>query len=380
MNRVTPRVTMYVRGRPVLVSRPDGSSQGRLSVDMLATLAQARADRMTACFIRPPMVANESLLALTTDEVPVVQCDGIAWAGLLARWGLTAFAERGMQTLRTGTASFWREFGREIRRHASDERVPAAFRARLREVAQRSLARSTVPDHCSAQYPRRLLRDRVRTSLPQVLLKQAQRTADALGIAIDSPIVALDAKSGTDALADARAFLVRHGYTIVQVGDTSPLLEVFILLLSRFVICGSVELQQVACLTNTASLTLNASDPFIGYPVREDGLYTLKKVIDLDTGRVLTSSDLLRETYFQNLRNCGYRDNTSAEVLEAVREMHEGVSHGWQESQSQARFRERVTEAGSALAGRVPHVAEWGPDRGFIGDGRLARFQADEAR
>jgi hypothetical protein len=25
----------------------------------------------------------------------------------------------------------------------------------------------------------------------------------------------------------------------------------------------------------------------------------------------------------------------------------------------------------------VAHVAEWGPDNGFIGDGRLVRFQAE---
>src|SRR4030095_13772949 len=98
---------------------------------------------------------------------------------------------------------------------------------------------------------------------------------------------------------------------------------------SRFAVCESVELQHVACLTNTPSLLLNARDPFMGYPVRENGLYTLRKVIDLDDGRVLTLSDLLTESYFRNVRNCGYRSNTPAEIRQAVEEMDDGVNHGW---------------------------------------------------
>jgi hypothetical protein len=348
---------------------------------MLSTLTQARADHMAACFIRPRVLANESLFALIADDVPVIHCDGVGWAGLRARWGVNAFVERCAGAWRDSQSALWREFGREIRVHAGDERVPGAVRARLRDVAQRSLSRSTDGGKPVRRYPRRLLRDRVRTSLSPSLLATGEAAATALGIAVNSPIVAIDAGIRSEALSDARSFLVRQGYTVVDVGDgSSPALDVFILLVSRFVMCASVDLQQAAYLTNTPSLTLNAPDPFVSYPVRDDGLYTIKKVIDLDSGRVLTASDLLSETYFRNVRNCGYRDTTSAEVLEAVREMHEGVSQGWHQSESQARFRQRVIDAGSELAPRVRYVAEWGPDRGFIGDGRLARFQADEAR
>ena len=45
--------------------------------------------------------------------------------------------------------------------------------------------------------------------------------------------------------------------------------------------------------------------------------------------------------------------------------------------QVKRQFRARVVEAGAALAAVSPHVVEWGPDAGFIGDGRLVRFQAD---
>jgi len=293
---------------------------------------------------------------------------GLAWTRPHARtWG---------DRWRDGLASFWYEIGREVRRHAGDERLPLETRTRVREFSQRALSRSNRLAVPVRPYPRRALRDRVNTPLPPALVEQARETAAAAGIALDRPIVAIDASIDSDALSDAQAFLTSQGYSIVRVQRGSSPLDVFVVAESRFAICASLELQHVACVTNTPSLLLNARDPFKGYPVRANGLYTIGRVIDLDEGRVLSSSDLLTESYFRNVRNCGYRSNTPAEIWQAVEEMHEGVRGGWRESEGQAQFRARVVEAGSALATRVAYVAEWGPDAGFIGDGRLARFQA----
>jgi hypothetical protein len=374
MTPTAARVAIEVSGHPVLVSCPDGSSADRLSVDMLAALAEARAGRMQACFIRPPIVTSESLFALTSDDVPIVYGDGMAWAR--ARWSVSAAAQRWAERWRDGVASFWYEFGREVRHYAGDHRLPAAVRSGARDVAQRALARSNEPAAPVRQYPRRLLRDRVKTSLPPSLIEPARAAARATGIALDTPIVAIDARLEPDALSDANAFLAQNGYSIVHVDPAFSLLDVFVLSTARFVICASIDLQHVACLTNTPSLLLNAADPFIGYPVREDSVFTLPTVIDLDDGRALMRSELLTESYFRKVRNCGFRANTASEVRRAVEEMHDGVTHGWRDNEGQARFRTRVVDAGSALADRVQHVAEWGPDRGFIGDGRLARFQA----
>ena len=76
-------------------------------------------------------------------------------------------------------------------------------------------------------------------------------------------------------------------------------------------------------------------------------------------------------------RNYGFRSAAAGQVLAAVREMHDGVTGGFGDTASQAAFRRRVEAAGAAMAAQVPFVAEWGPDEGFIGDGRLARWQAD---
>jgi hypothetical protein len=375
MTRPAPRVAIEASGHPVLVSCPDGSSVDRLSVDMLGALAEARERRMQAWFIRPTIVTSESLFALTSDEVPIVHDQGMAWAR--ARWTASAAARRWADRWREGVASFWHEFGREVRHYAGDERLPSAVRTGARNVAQRALARSSEHAAPLRQYPRRLLRDRVNTSLPSSLIDAARAAARATGLALDTPIVAIDARLETDALSDANAFLARNEYAIVHVDPACSLLDVYVLSTARFVICASVDLQHVACLTNTPSLLLNAADPFIGYPVRREGVFTLPTVIDLDDGRELMRSELLTEAYFRNVRNCGFRANTPLEVRRAVEEMHDAVMHGWRDSEGQARFRSQVVEAGTALATRVRHVAEWGPDRGFIGDGRLARFQAE---
>jgi hypothetical protein len=97
---------------------------------------------------------------------------------------------------------------------------------------------------------------------------------------------------------------------------------------------------------------------------------------------------MFTEPYFRDIRkreargrrrgSFGYRDNTADEVVKGIEELRAGLASNWtDESESQRQFRARVVEAGAALAAVSPHVVEWGPDAGFIGDGRLVRFQAD---
>src|SRR5690606_38253244 len=102
-----------------------------------------------------------------------------------------------------------------------------------------------------------------------------------------------------------------------------------------------------------------------------------KTAIALDTGRELPPLEMLSEPYFRNLRNCGYRACAAGDVLAVVREMYERRRPGWREHDAQTAFRARVVAAGEELAPRVARAAAWGPDGGFIGEGRLARVQAE---
>lgn len=279
-------------------------------------------------------------------------------------------------SVQRASSAFWWEWHRELRRQAGDERLPPDVRVRVRERAQRALARSMAAKPAPTPFPRRALREPVRPASPAAA-EEVRRALETAGVASGRPVVVTASGRRPDLLHAATAWLAAEGYEIARL-EASPDENVEPLLSSaRFLVCETPELQRIAYRTGTPTLRLNAPEPFAAYPVRGDGLFTLATPIDLDSGRVYSVSDVLGEPYFRGLRNIGFRMNSAGEVLAAVQEMHEGLTHGWRERGAQTRFRTLVAEAGASLAPRVPLVAEWGPDAGFIGDGRLARFQAD---
>jgi hypothetical protein len=257
-------------------------------------------------------------------------------------------------------ASFWLEWHRELRRHVGNERLPIDLRGRLRAMAQRALERSR--------------QDAAPTPFPRLQLRE--RTPVDRRLRLDPPFVATDIRGRGAALREALAWLEARGYDVVRLGQDSAL-EAQLLRSCAFLICDTVEAQCAAYATNTPTLVVNATDAFASYPVRHDGIYLLKTAIDLDTGRVLAPHELVTEGYYRNLRNIGYRDNRSDEIRDAVVEMIEGLANGWHESDAQRRFRAQATDAGASLAERFERVAAWAPVDGFLGDGRLARVQAE---
>jgi putative glycosyltransferase (TIGR04372 family) len=299
----------------------------------------------------------------------------------------------------TSAAHEWR---RELRRQASNGRLPFDVRLRLREMADASTVRRD-----ANRFPRRLLLAPSTISLPPALLEQTRMELRARGLTDCTRLVTFESRTRPDIARAAVAFLRGEGYTVVRIGDRGeqmrsgdglldlrtvdpqpPLLEMCLVAASTFVVCESSSLQHLAYATNTPSLVINAREPFAAYPVRRNGLFALCTPIDLETAHRITFADMLSEPYFRDLRkqeargrrrgSYGYFDNTAEELIEALREMTAGAAAGWtNETESQARFRDRVVTAGAALAAVSPHVAEWGPDEGFIGDGRLVAFQAD---
>jgi hypothetical protein len=299
---------------------------------------------------------------------PSVRVPGTRWRILKARW-------RG-RLVESG-ASFWREIYRELRRHAGDERLPSDLRGRLRTAAQRALDRSQLGATVSP-FPRTRVRSHAAVQLPEHLARQARAAAERLGLQTDQPFVAADVRGRDLAFHESVDMLDSRGYAVVRLqGD--PALDAHLLLSCSFLVCDNAEAQQRAYITNTPTLTVNATDAFMCYPIREHGVYLLKRAIDLDTGRVLTPGDFLSESYYRNLRNIGYRDNTRDQIRAAVSEMVEGLASGWHETDAQTRYRIAAAAAGESLAPRFQQVARWRPVDGFIGDGRLARVQAESA-
>jgi hypothetical protein len=365
-------------GRPVLVLRPH-PSPGRGSVEILSTLARARARAASACVLPPAGDAGELVALAASREVPLVARRGWRRSWLQTRWSLASAVRRGGVRWRQAVVAGQQEIFRELRRQAGNERLPAELRRRLRESAHRAYERARLAEGSVEGYPRRLLREPSPLTLPPAALEAGRAEAEALGFVAGPPTVTLEAGLRPDLSAALRSALAARGYRVLHLTSPSLRLTLFALCASRFVICVSHDWQQLAYLTNTPSLRVHAVDVFEAYPVRRDGLFALQPAVDLESGKVLPVGDRLSEGYFKNLRNIGFREHTVAEITAAAEEMMAGVERGWQESESQARFRDRAAAAGAALAPVVSTVAAWAPDDGFLGDGRLARVQADTA-
>jgi hypothetical protein len=259
----------------------------------------------------------------------------------------------------TVAAGFWRELAYEVRRHAGDERLPLPLRTRLRDMAQRALDRSARLTPPLQPYPRRRVRHAIDT-VPAVM---------------NGVVVVVAVRRSTDSIGAALAFLRKSGWQLVEMREP----DAAALAGARFVVTDALDVQRAAAEAGRPSLAVNLDDAFRAYPIHPDGVCALRHAIDLDTGRVVPIGERLTEGYYRNLRNIGFRPLRESEILDAAREMHAGVTGAWQEREVQRRFRARLLAAAPALVPRVPTVAEWGPDEGFIGDGRLAAFQAEGA-
>ena len=279
---------------------------------------------------------------------------------LSGAWPVPARASVSVR-LGAARAEFWRQLAYETRRHAGDARLPPSLRERLRGVTKAWAARAVAAEPGPAlRFPRRWVRDHRRPPLEG-----------------SPPVAAVSVERAFDAYEPGLAFLRQVGYRIVRLGADAER-DALALQSARVVVCDRLAVQRAAALADRPSLLVGAVDVFAGYPVREHGLYLLRSAVDLDTGRDIPIEERLTEGYYRNLRNCGFRRVAAATVLDAIRELHDVVSGGWRDSDAQARFRTLATEAGATLSSRVPAVAEWGPDDGFLGDGRLARCQAIE--
>lgn len=381
----------------MIVARPDAADLGAGSVEALVTFARAKQTGAAVYLLPSDGAAGDVFAALESDDVPPFSLGALGRAMCALRWRAAHVGTAAHRRIVDARRELWREWFLELRRHAGDHRLPYALRQRLRASAHRAFDRAD--DHSTPRIerlPRRLLSERVRLRLSESMLQQARQAASDRGISLDQPIVAVEVASHPDALRPALDFLVASGYHMVRIGggwqeplehpaviegtrgpELNPLLDLFIVSAARFVICGSSSVQHLADLVDTPSLRLNAVDAYEAYPIRDASAYLLRTAIDLDTGRVVPHPEWLTEGYFRNLRNIGYRENTAEEVEAAVREMHEAAQPGWVEAESQRRFRAAVESHGAELVERVGSMTAWGPDDGFIGQGRLARVQAE---
>jgi hypothetical protein len=310
--------------------------------------------------------------------------------------GLRAFAAPSQRRVEqpAEATSFWHEMHVELRRQAGNERLPLGLRGSLRQLAHRAAARGARAANAAPQFPRRQLREASPARLGDEQLAHARATAARAGVDPEGPLAIVEVRNRPDVLLGACELLISRGLTVVTLGHSlpralrlhglvelgaapDPIVEWSLVSRADLMLCGGWDLQFAGALLGRPTVTLNATDPFRLYPVRANGAYLLRTAIDLSTGRELSLDEQLTDSYFRNLRHHGHREHAADEIAAAVAEvLGEAGGGARSESQAQAAVRVRLSDAGVRLAVSSRYVAAWGPDRGFLGDGRLAQVQA----
>lgn len=416
-------------GRPLLLARPQCNHYGHLALEIQVAISRARQMHWDLYVLRSPDSVSTALYELDTDAVRMVR--PTPWnrfriacrTALRDTWdAVVAFIQARVTEARTEVAE-----ALKVRRR--NMVIPQPVRRVLRdlEVQYRVLPPPTIgPEdrmfEADTYVARRRLCEPLEMRIAPDVLAQANADAAAVGVTDDMKLVAVhcredgyktgrdtDSKGSlrADATRNARIethfeaidYLVGLGYTVVRVGDPSMtpvnrpgvidlathpkrtgLAELVCMFRSRFLICGESGPLNVSYLTNTPVAIVNSTCPIGGYPIRRDGFYMLKRVVNRATRQPLSLREMLTVDYLNSVRDPTryiYLDNSPDEILRATKEMLEWCDGHYVETERQIAFRAYATEVAVALRDTVRYVAKHGPDRGFLGEGRLFSFVAE---
>lgn len=416
------------RGRPLIVSRPKATQYGHLALEIHLSLVYAMEAGAALYLLRDRRAVNAALYEVESSAVAVLRPTLWQDAWLSARLVLPRWWRYWAGRARGWRLDFYKALRNALADHCIDPRVPEALRARLRDIRQvlNRWRQDEEGQALGAEFTyveRTKVRHPVESHLSAAASERARALAAEVGVTDQMRLVCVHAREAgykrgrevndkaskrDDSTRNARIEtyfeaidrLVARGFVVVRVGDPSmepvvrpgvidlathpkrsALAELHCLYRSAFLICGESGPLSVSYLTNTPVVTVNSTDPIGGYPMRRDGFYILKGVVDRRTGLRLRADELLTEGYLRHLRNTRrfvYVDNTPGEISAVVDEMLEWLDGTHAESPGQARFREAATRASVELRDRLGYVRKHGSDRGFLGDGRIGRRYLEE--
>ncbi|MEQ1729812.1 MAG: TIGR04372 family glycosyltransferase [Vicinamibacterales bacterium] len=416
------------QGRPLIVSRPKATQYGHLALEIHLSLVYAMEAGAALYLLRERGAVNPALYEVESSAVAVLRPTVWQDAWLSARLMLPRWWRYWSERARGWRLDFYRALRNALAEHCIDPRVPDALRVRLRDIRQ-ALNRWRAEEEgqaLSAEFTyveRTKVRHPVESHLNPAASERARALAAEIGVTDGMRLVCVHAREAgykrgrevndkasgrDDSTRNARIEtyfeaidrLVAQGFTVVRVGDPSmepvvrpgvidlathpkrsALAEVHCLYRSAFLICGESGPLSVSYLTNTPIVTVNSTDPIGGYPMRRDGFYILKGVVDRRTGLRLRAGELLTEGYLRHLRDTKrfvYVENTPDEICAVVDEMLEWLDGAHAESPAQVQFRDAATRASVELRDRLGYVRKHGSDRGFLGDGRIGRRYIEE--
>jgi putative glycosyltransferase (TIGR04372 family) len=416
---------MSVAGHRTLFTKLNVRQYGHQGLEMAMSYALARAHASDVCFLIPSEVVSRAMFEIRPAGIRVRRGVLMTSMGRAVFWARDRREEWGAYLAQLDVAARYELMGR-FDLYVRDESFSKDVRGVAREAQRRvkaPLAAVRKEPTLPLYYQRRLLREPVPVTLSADAERRARDLAALCGVDPDSPLVTLhvresgwkagrevqDTKPGArdDSTRNARIeqyfdaidALVARGYTVVRVGDPSMrpvsraglvdlathpkrdnLLELYCMMRSAFFLSGEAGPVGVSYLTNTPLLTVNATDPISSYPIRREGRFITKRVIDPHAGRYLTLEEIAGEAHLAELRNVTrfrYEENTPEEIRLAAMEMVDVVTVGETPSAAQLAFQAHAAHAGDELRSRHNYIRKWGSDQGFIGDGLISRFYAE---
>ncbi len=415
-------------GRPLLISRPQSNQYGHLALEIHLTLGYALEYGADVYFVRDRDAVSGALYEVDTRAVRILRPTPARHARFGARLLAEEWKRRRAEWRRQLTITTYQTTRDALADYCIDPDVPPALQQRIREIRRGLESRRPRAEDkelgVTAYVERTRMREPIETFIHADIAPVAKAQAAAIGVSEGMKLVCVHAREGGykrgretqdhplkmrhDSTRNARIetyfeaidHLIARGYMVVRVGDPSmepvrrpgvidlatherrsPLAELYCMLHSDFLICGESGPLSVAYLTNTPVVTVNGTDPIGGYPIRADGFSILKGVLDRFSGRRLSLRELFEEEHLDNLRNTKrfvYVDNTPEEIVQLVDEMLEWLGGRHVETERQAAYRAMATETSVAVRDRQVYVRKHGPDRGFLGDGRIGREYVEQ--
>ena len=419
-----------IDGREVLLARPQSNQYGHQALEIKVAISRARELNADLFLLRDRKAVSPALYDIDTTAVRILRPTLANRARVFLKttqdWPEAVRASRD-----DVIDSVKAEAVYAMTTHMRNPQLDVRVRRSLREIAvglqqPRPPAPPRPEDAMFAEEAysgRRRLGEPIETFIREDLAEDTARTAAKIGITPGMKLVCMHAresgyKAGKEAqdrgsrrvdstrnarietYFDAMDYLVARGYTVVRIGDrsmapvrrkgvidlaTHPLrtgmVELFCMLHSAFIMCGESGPFSVSYLTNTPMAVVNGTCPIGGYPLRRDGFCMIKKVVDRASGRQLRLRELLHEQYLAHVRDVTkyhYEDNTPEEIAAAAEEMLEWLGGDYKETPAQAEVRALATDTGVRLRDQIQYVRKHGPDRGFLGEGRMFRFVVDK--
>lgn len=424
MARDPSLATLSLGRRRVLIAEPSAGQDGHLGLEVLTAMALARQADAGVYFVRRRHLQSSGIFELESPDVPIVSPAAPisvalrSWLRLMV--SLSSFGHWKDDLRIEVRRELVAELGRHLRR--SDLPSPVVRDVRLqsdkiRERADTITARMRSDD---GYLRRRLLHDRIRVQLRPDAHERAARQALAHGIDPDAPLICvhnsetghergretpeLKPRSGRDDNAGHGRIesyfpvideFVRRGYTVVRLGDQSmqpvarrgvvdlataaarsQLLEIYCLLRSELILTGESGIAGLGYLTNVPMIVVNVTEPISSYPIRAPGLFIPKTIIDRHSASQLPLRAQFEQKYlsrFRDQKRYFYVETPPDAIVAAAIEMLEWVKGRWVESREQREYHDAITAAAALLRRENAHVRRWGPDAGFLGDGRIAR-------